>query len=103
MHVQTAHPREEAKPEMITPSRSRGDSRRPGDGSEVTGEAGQQILPSQARSGSPQLMLLPLTAVGIVRADQAPDSSWKVREGFPEVVAHRMGPEGGTEVGQTRR
>ena len=51
MHGQTAHLREEAKPEMITPSQSWGDSRRPRDRSNVTGEAEQQVLPSQARSG----------------------------------------------------
>lgn len=100
MHGQTAHLREEAKPEMITPSQSWGDSRRPRDRSNVTGEAEQQVLPSQARSGSLQLTLVPLTAVSAMRADQGPDPSWKVRDGFPEGVTHHTGPDGGAEVGQ---
>lgn len=37
-------------------------------------------------------------ALGIVKTDQGPDPSWKVREGFSEAGTPHMGPEGGAGV-----
>lgn len=63
-------------------------------------ETEHQILSSEMESASLQLILVPLTALGIMKSDQGPNSSWKVKEGFSVVVTPHMGPDKGAGVCQ---